>query len=236
MSKEFSTIVQKSPSEEYLKVSFADPERVKPAAQYLKSCKCRSIKKINITQSESSYYAGDTLTIYCKDTSGIGDVKKEVDDSLNLFFNSQVIIPEKIVTRPVFRNIRPDVIYQLEQAKTSIFVCVAWFTEPILRDILEAKMKSGVEVRVITFDDGINAKNGVDFGNIPHISVKAERHGIMHQKYCVVDNYVVIAGSYNWTKNAESKNDENIEITHGWENANKYTREFLDKWNKANKK
>lgn len=35
----------------------------------------------------------------------------------------------------------------------------------------------------------------------------------MHNKYCVIDNSVVITGSYNWTYYAENRNQENIVIS-----------------------
>lgn len=52
----------------------------------------------------------------------------------------------------------------------------------------------------------------------------------MHRKYCVIDNHVVISGSYNWTDNAAERNDENILIVKDWKTANQHTREFLDEW------
>jgi phosphatidylserine/phosphatidylglycerophosphate/cardiolipin synthase-like enzyme len=36
----------------------------------------------------------------------------------------------------------------------------------------------------------------------------------MHHKFCIIDGYVVITGSYNWSYNAEN-NDENILICSG---------------------
>ena len=32
----------------------------------------------------------------------------------------------------------------------------------------------------------------------------------MHEKFCVIDNQIVISGSYNWTDNAELRNAEHI--------------------------
>jgi phosphatidylserine/phosphatidylglycerophosphate/cardiolipin synthase-like enzyme len=34
----------------------------------------------------------------------------------------------------------------------------------------------------------------------------------MHNKFCIIDNQVLINGSYNWTYYAESKNRENVLI------------------------
>jgi len=34
----------------------------------------------------------------------------------------------------------------------------------------------------------------------------------MHNKYCIIDNEILINGSYNWTYYAETKNEENVII------------------------
>lgn len=47
----------------------------------------------------------------------------------------------------------------------------------------------------------------------------------MHNKFCVVDNKLVITGSYNWTHNANT-NDENITILNDQTNTALYTHEF----------
>jgi phosphatidylserine/phosphatidylglycerophosphate/cardiolipin synthase-like enzyme len=57
----------------------------------------------------------------------------------------------------------------------------------------------------------------------------------MHRKFCIIDNHVVITGSYNWTKNAAERNDENIMIVQDWAMANQHTREFMDIWNSNDK-
>ncbi|MHA2163360.1 MAG: phospholipase D-like domain-containing protein, partial [Candidatus Thorarchaeota archaeon] len=37
-----------------------------------------------------------------------------------------------------------------------------------------------------------------------------DRSGLMHHKVMIVDGYVVITGSHNWSDSAEDSNDENI--------------------------
>ena len=191
---------------------------------------CDSVKKVNITTSSSIEHPDENLTIYPKPMFNIEEVETEVTSVLESFFEHAIIIPEQIVTDAVFDNIRLSIINELNQAINTIYVCVAWFTDDELKDVLGKKQQTGVDVRVITFQDGVNKKHGVDFGDIPHKCIRAERHGIMHRKYCVIDNHVVISGSYNWTDNAAERNDENIIIVKNWETANQHTREFLDKW------
>jgi phosphatidylserine/phosphatidylglycerophosphate/cardiolipin synthase-like enzyme len=48
----------------------------------------------------------------------------------------------------------------------------------------------------------------------------------MHDKFCVIDNQVVVTGSYNWTNNAEFRNDENITIEHDQAQATRFSVEY----------
>lgn len=47
------------------------------------------------------------------------------------------------------------------------------------------------------------------------------------QSFCVIDNQAVWDGSYNWTNNAETKNNEEVVIhKNALELASSYTKEF----------
>ena len=50
----------------------------------------------------------------------------------------------------------------------------------------------------------------------------------MHDKFCIIDNHTVITGSYNWSDNAEFKNEENITIETDNEQANRFSVKFRD--------
>lgn len=111
-----------------------------------------------------------------------------------------------------FLGIQDGILEMLDSAKVSIRVAMAWFTNEVLFEKLVEKYKEGIDVKVVIFDDGINKKHGVDIEKLPHVKVRGSRGGLMHNKFCVVDNQIVITGSYNWSTNAETKNDENIAI------------------------
>jgi phosphatidylserine/phosphatidylglycerophosphate/cardiolipin synthase-like enzyme len=54
--------------------------------------------------------------------------------------------------------------------------------------------------------------------------------GLMHNKFAVIDDRVVITGSFNWTTTAEKKNAENLLIISDKEIAQKYTKQFKHLW------
>ena len=228
MKRNYSTEIRETCGKKYLKVFLADSESIEAVRNVLGIC--RSIRKVNVSTSESADHPGDNLTIYPKSMYNIEEVELEINSILKSFFEHVIIIPDQIVTDSLFESIKPAIIGELNNALNTIYVCVAWFTDDELRDVLENKRRLGVDVKVITFKDGVNGKHGVDFGETPHKEIRGSRHGIMHRKYCVIDNHVVISGSYNWTDNAAERNDENILIVKDWKTANQHTREFLDEW------
>ena len=57
----------------------------------------------------------------------------------------------------------------------------------------------------------------------------------MHHKVIIVDGQIVITGSYNFSKSAKTRNDENTLILHNPEIAELYIEEFERVWEIAEK-
>lgn len=131
-----------------------------------------------------------------------------------------------IETEAHFQNIQNQILVELSKSRVSIWVVMAWFTNNVLAEKLIEKHKEGIDVKVIIYDDSTNRKHGVDLADIEVIFVKASRGGKMHDKFCVIDNQVVITGSYNWSDNAEFRNDENIAIIRDNDRASDFSVEF----------
>ena len=101
----------------------------------------------------------------------------------------------------------------LKSAQKKIIIVTAWFTDPELLDILFLKQKEGVSVSIVISDNKQNEK--LNFKDIIALGatlnkVKVEGFGMMHQKYCVVDETTAFHGSYNWTVNARKNNSESV--------------------------
>lgn len=125
-----------------------------------------------------------------------------------------------------FEDIEKQIIVNLENARVSIVVAVAWFTNQTLADKLVQKKQEGLNVEVVIFDDGINNKYNVNLGDIPVCKVRSNRGGIMHNKFCVIDNQIIGVGSYNWSNNAETKNDETFQFSKDPALATQYSVKF----------
>ena len=133
-------------------------------------------------------------------------------------------------------EIQNDIIKELDNAQVSISLAMAWFTNKTLLEKLKEKQEQGIKVEIVIFDDGVNAKHGVNLEGFDFVKVRAERGGIMHNKFCVIDNQTVITGSYNWSDNAEYKNDENISIQADPKQATKYSVKFRELKNQTKRK
>lgn len=97
---------------------------------------------------------------------------------------------------------------ELFKANSSIKIAVAWFTNDLLFQPLLLKLGAGVSVELILNKDEINcsADNEVDFDefvNAGGVLRWNDSKQLMHDKFCIIDNRIVITGSYNWTNKAE---------------------------------
>lgn len=228
MGRCFSTVIRGAANNKHIQISFNNQEQAQSALIILS--KYDAIAKTSLLDSEE--LRNRVLEVIPKTSATLAEVERIVNISLQKYFLTRTILKEETVTFSAFADIKKMIIEELNKAINTIYVCVAWFTDEELRDILLKKLNDGVDVRVITYLDGVNKKHGVDFKEIPNIKIRGERGGIMHRKYCIIDNHVTVSGSYNWTDNASERNDENIEIIQDWNNANLCTRQFLNDWNK----
>lgn len=147
--------------------------------------------------------------------------------TLNNYFSGVVDKRPPVENEEHFREIQNRISSALDEAKVSIRIVMAWFTNEVLFNKLVEKYNEDVDVRVAIYDDKINKKHGIDITKIPHDLIrKGQRGGLIHDKFCVIDNHVVLTGSYNWTNNAEFRNDENITVEKDPEQASKYSVEY----------
>jgi HKD family nuclease len=123
----------------------------------------------------------------------------------------------------------------LQQAKKTIDLCIFTLTDDTLVNELLAARDRGVRIRIIC--DDVQAKclgadpfRLRDEHGFPVISDHNIAH--MHNKFAVLDDRVLITGSYNWTKAAHYSNNENIIILNHPGAVREYKQEFQRIWEK----
>lgn len=225
----FSTELKEIYGKPYVKVYFLD-DSVAPTAQTIVSA-LNCVMKANVTESKSMAHPGNTLTVYPKPMVDGKNCEKEVKDALNNLFSNVTVGRMNGHNEAYFKDIERRILDTLDKAEATIIVCVAWFTNPRLRDKLLEKNNEGVDVRVIIFKDGINHTKGIDLTGLRYKEYRGERGGYMHDKFCVIDNVHTISGSYNWTLSAENKNDEDASFQfEDYKFASKFTKRFNEIW------
>ena len=118
-------------------------------------------------------------------------------------------------------------------AQHRILVQAYSFTNPMIVQALADARARGVEVIVVLDKSNRNQKySAADFTSHSGIETLIDdRHAIAHNKIMIIDEHIVITGSYNFTRAAEKSNAENLVIIVSAPIAQKY----LQNWQKHRK-
>ncbi len=134
-----------------------------------------------------------------------------------------------------------EVVDLINISRKSVDVAMYNFTSRPLSHALVLAKRRGVKIRVVLDRKSNNPKEN-RFTKYLYLKSKGidvrfakphrhwDRDGIMHNKFAVIDNKIVITGSANWTASAFVINDENIIIISREDIANVYEKEFDILW------
>jgi len=128
------------------------------------------------------------------------------------------------------------IIEWINKANKSIHIMIYSFTLDSIGNALITAYKKGIEVLIVfereqisKYSEDIKLKNA-------GINVKYDNNpALMHNKVMIIDNKVVLTGSFNWSSQAEDKNNENLLIIIDNELAELYEKEFQKIWSEATK-
>lgn len=122
--------------------------------------------------------------------------------------------PQRSTLESYFENIEEIVLQNIVSATSTIYACMAWFTNFNIFKAIKRKLSEGVEIVLVTNNDLIN--NGgycLNLNELIEAGLKlhlAEYPELIHHKFCIIDNHIVMTGSYNWTFFSENVNRENM--------------------------
>ncbi|AZR76744.1 phospholipase D-like domain-containing protein [Bacillus thuringiensis] len=130
----------------------------------------------------------------------------------------------------IFDDIKEEIIQGIRNAKYTIWIAVAWFTDEDIFNELLLRKKEGVNIRIITSDEKTNT-HIIDKleGNFEVVKVGLKGDYLknrLHDKFCIIDLEYVMHGSYNWSKNARN-NDETWATALDRDFVRKFVDEFL---------
>jgi phosphatidylserine/phosphatidylglycerophosphate/cardiolipin synthase-like enzyme len=124
----------------------------------------------------------------------------------------------------------------VQDAEESVLFLAYSFTDDDLAQAMIATHNSGLEVAGVMDKSQALSNTGGEYQNLLEngIDVRLDRNPkSMHHKVIIIDGQIVVTGSYNFSKSAKTRNDENTLILHSPEMAENYLEEFERVWLRA---
>jgi len=126
-------------------------------------------------------------------------------------------------------NCSIKVIKAIDNAKKSIYVQAYSFTHNEIAEALIGAKKRGIKV-IVYIDKGreketYSKTKKLRENNLSVIVQDETKRGLAHNKIMIIDDDLVITGSFNWTQNA-LRNEENINFIKSKELADIYKNNF----------
>jgi len=129
-------------------------------------------------------------------------------------------------------NPQKAIIKNINQAEAFINIAMYVFTDKEIALPLIDAQKRGVKVRVYLDRSQIESTYSVSRLLVQKgIKVRISTNNyIMHNKFAIIDNRLLLIGSYNWTFSANNRNDENLIVIDDPEVIARYQNQFEKIW------
>lgn len=116
---------------------------------------------------------------------------------------------------------------QMGAAKSSIHCAIYVVTLEDVADALVAAKERGIDVKIVTEKD----ESKSEWSQYPKLKGRIDvrldgNFYTMHNKYCIFDGRIVWTGSFNWSKNANERNNENVLVLEDEKIAGEYEQDF----------
>ncbi len=132
----------------------------------------------------------------------------------------------------LYDNPQKEIIKNINQAEAFINIAMYIFTDKEIAIPLVKARERGVRVRLYLDQDQVDYQYSqsrflVQKGIKTRISTN---NYIMHNKFAIIDNRILLTGSYNWTFSANNRNDENLMVIDEPEIIARYQNQFERLW------
>ncbi|MDP2776510.1 MAG: phospholipase D-like domain-containing protein [Anaerolineales bacterium] len=126
-------------------------------------------------------------------------------------------------------NVQASLVDIINNAQESIYFMAFSFTADPLGGAVRARAEDGVTVAGVMDTEQVNSNIGTEFDPFRQAGLDVYRdgnEGQMHHKVMIIDESIVIFGSYNFTKSAETRNDETLLVIYNNDIAAQFMAEF----------
>jgi len=109
-----------------------------------------------------------------------------------------------------FQHLPAVICRRLDEARSRIQIAVCWFSHRDIFDVLLKKQRNGVVIDLLLEYDSQNIRaQGLDFSIFIKLggNLYAYRDSaLMHHKFALIDEGLLLTGSFNWTYNSNAEN------------------------------
>lgn len=132
-----------------------------------------------------------------------------------LLIHSQAKATEVCFSPPINKSTTCQnmIINQIISAKESLKIAVFDFTDEEILEQINLAKTAKIKVYFVLDKRQAKGKHSLSddiLSQYDNVKINSgKRGGVMHNKYIIIDDKKVITGSYNWSKGALHKNDEN---------------------------
>ncbi len=126
------------------------------------------------------------------------------------------------------------IIHVLDGASKTLHIALYYFTDPELAAAVVRAQQRGVQIYVYLDRSQVKHKySQARYLAAQKVPVRiSSNSAIMHNKFAIVDSAIVVTGSYNWSRAAYQRNDENVLIIRRVDVASRYKQRFASFWTK----
>jgi phosphatidylserine/phosphatidylglycerophosphate/cardiolipin synthase-like enzyme len=153
--------------------------------------------------------------------------------SLNCLFSKPIEI-ENSQVKAIFSpgNSEKEIISLMDNARIDIKIEMFEFSYKVLKDSLARAKERGIIIKVILDTESYQNKDTFDFLKERGIGVKwsPSKFNLLHSKFAIIDNKIVLVGSTNWSKNGMQKNREASVIVYSENLAKEFENIFNKDW------
>jgi len=133
-------------------------------------------------------------------------------------------------------KVQPNLVDIINEANESIYFMAYSFTSDPIGDAVRQRAQDGVTVAGVMDSEQVESNIGTEFGAFRQAGLDVYADGgtgQMHHKTIIIDESIVITGSYNFTNSAEVRNDEFVLVIYNEEIAKYFIAEFQRVYDQA---
>jgi len=126
------------------------------------------------------------------------------------------------------------VIEWIGRANSSIHILIYSFTLDSVSDALITAHNEGIEIKIVFEKSQISQYSEYPTLKTAGVTVRNDTNSkLMHHKVMIVDETIVLTGSFNWSASGQESNNENLIVLNSTYIANIYEGEFQEIWSNS---